>query len=56
MKYMNKGIKELHEMLVKGEVTSEELVKESLELAHKNQIECNSFVTILVILHYIFCE
>ena len=47
MKYMNKGIKELHEMLVKGEVTSSELVKESLELAHKNQDMCNSFVTII---------
>ena len=47
MKYMNKGIKELHEMLVKGEVTSDELVKESLELAHKNQEKCNSFVTII---------
>ena len=47
MKYMNKGIKELHEMLINGEVTSEELVKESLELAHLNQEKCNSFVTIL---------
>ena len=47
MKYMNKGIKELHEMLVKGEVTSDELVKEALELAHSNQEMCNSFVTIL---------
>ena len=47
MKYMNKGIKELHEMLKNGEVTSSELVKESLELAHKNQEMCNSFVTIL---------
>ena len=47
MKYMNKGIKELHEMLKNGLVTSDELVKESLELAHKNQDMCNSFVTIL---------
>lgn len=47
MKYMNLSIKELHEKLVNGEVTSDELVKESLELAHKNQSECNSFVTII---------
>ena len=47
MKYMNKGIKELHELLVSGEVTSDELVREALELAHINQDKCNSFVTIL---------
>lgn len=47
MKYMNKSITELHEMLVKGEVTSEELVKESLELSHKVQERCNAFVTIM---------
>ena len=47
MKYMNKGIKELHDMLVNGEVTSEELVKESLELSHEIQEKHNAFVTIL---------
>ena len=47
MKYMNKSIEELHEMLVKGEVTSDELVKESLELSHEVQKKCNAFVTIL---------
>ena len=47
MSYMDKGIKKLHDLLVKGEVTSDELVKEALELAHKNQDMCNSFVTIL---------
>ncbi len=47
MKYMNKSIEELHEMLKKGEVTSEELVKESLELSHQIQDECNAFVTII---------
>ena len=31
MKYMNKSITELHDMLKKDEVTSDELVKESLE-------------------------
>jgi len=47
MKYMNKSIEELHELLIKGEVTSEELVKESLELSHIVQKKCNAFVTIL---------
>ena len=47
MKYMNKSIEELHELLVKGEVTSDELVKESLELSHEIQEKCNAFVTIL---------
>ena len=47
MKYMNKTIEELHELLVKGEVTNDELVKESLELSHKVQEECNAFVTIM---------
>ena len=47
MKYMDKSIEELHEMLVKGEVTSEELVKESLERSHEIQDKCNAFVTIL---------
>ena len=47
MKYMDKSISELHDMLVKGEVTSNELVKESLELSHEVQDKCNAFVTIL---------
>ncbi len=47
MKYMNLSITELHEKLKNGEVTSEELVKESLELSHKVQDKCNAFVTIL---------
>lgn len=47
MKYMDKSIEELHEMLVKGEVTSEELVKESLERSHEIQNKCNAFVTII---------
>lgn len=47
MKYMNKTVLELHDMLVKGEVTSDELVKESLELSHEVQDKCNAFVTIL---------
>ena len=47
MKYMDKSIEELHEMLIKGEVTSDELVKESLSLSHEVQEKCNAFVTIL---------
>ena len=35
MKYMNKSITELHEMLVKGEVTSEELAPVVLTAASK---------------------
>ena len=45
MEYMNLGIKELHDLLKEGKVTSEELVVESLKKAHANQDECNSFVT-----------
>ena len=47
MKYMNKSIEELHELLIKGDVTSDELVKESLKLSHEVQDKCNAFVTIL---------
>ena len=47
MKYMNKSLTELHDMLVKGEVTSDELVKEALELSHEVQDKYNAFVTIL---------
>jgi len=44
---MNLSITELHEKLKNNEVTSEELVKESLELSHRVQDKCNAFVTIL---------
>ena len=44
---MNKSISELHEMLVNGSVTSDELVKESLDMCKKVQEETNSFVTII---------
>ena len=47
MKYMNKSIEELHDLLKRGEVTSKELIDESLELSHKLQEKCNAFVTIL---------
>ena len=47
MKYMNKSITELHELLKSGKVTSNELVQESLELSHEVQNKYNAFVTIL---------
>lgn len=47
MKYMNLSISDLHEKLKNGEVTSDELVKESLDLSYKVQDKCNAFVTIL---------
>lgn len=47
MSFMEKSITELHEMLKNNEVTSEELIKESLEKSHQLQEECNAFVTIL---------
>ena len=47
MEYMSKTITELHELLKNGEVTSKELIKESLEKSYKLQNECNAFVTIL---------
>ena len=47
MKYMDKSIEELHELLIKGEVTSSDLVKESLEKSYEVQEKCNAFVTIL---------
>lgn len=47
MEYLHNGILEIHEALKKGEVTSEELIKEAKEKAQKLQEECNPFVTIL---------
>ena len=47
MKYMSKSIDSIRSAIDKNEVTSEELIKESLELAHTYQDEYNSFVTIL---------
>ena len=47
MAYMDKSIKEIHEALKSGKVTSDELVKESLKKAHDVQDKCNAFVTIL---------
>ncbi len=47
MSYMDKSLTEIHESLVNGEVTSSDLIKESLEKAHSLQPKCNAFVTIL---------
>ncbi|MBE6160716.1 MAG: Asp-tRNA(Asn)/Glu-tRNA(Gln) amidotransferase subunit GatA [Firmicutes bacterium] len=47
MKYMNLGIEELHEKLKNKEVTSKELIEESLKLSHEVEDKCNAFVTIL---------
>ena len=47
MSYMDKSIKEIHEALLNKEITSEELVKESLSKAHEVQDKCNAFVTII---------
>lgn len=47
MDYMSKTIKEIHADLINGNVTSDDLVKESLERSHLVQEKCNAFVTIL---------
>ncbi len=44
---MNKTIEELHELLKTGQVTSKELIQESLEKSHKVKEKYNAFVTIL---------
>lgn len=46
-KYMEMSIEELHSLLKSGEVTSEELIKESLAKSHEIQEKYNAFVTIL---------
>ena len=47
MAYMDKTIEEIHEALKEGKVTSEELIKESLQKSHEVQEKYNAFVTIL---------
>ena len=47
MKYMNLSIEELHEKLKSKEVTSKELIEESLKLSHEVKDKYNAFVTIL---------
>ena len=41
------GIVKLHEMLINKEITSEDLIKESLIKSHKLKEKCNAFVTIM---------
>ena len=47
MEYMTKTLKEIHNDLKEGKVTSLELVKEALKRSHEVQESCNAFVTIL---------
>ncbi|MGE5456448.1 MAG: amidase family protein [Ignavibacteriales bacterium] len=47
MKYLHLTIDELRMLLDNGKVTSEDLIKESLDKAHEYQDEYNPFVTIL---------
>lgn len=44
---LDKSIEALHESLINKEVTSEELVKESLKKCHEAQEKTNAFVTII---------
>ena len=46
-KYMEKSIEELHSLLKNGEVTSEQLIKESLANSQEVQTKYNAYVTIL---------
>ena len=47
MAHLDKSIEELHELLVNGEVTSDELVSESLKMSHELNEKSNAFVTIM---------
>lgn len=47
MKNSFKSIEELHNDLVSGNVSSSDLIEESLKRSHKLQDECNAFVTIM---------
>ncbi len=44
---MNKSILELHDLLVKNEISSNELVQEAIKKSHEVQTKYNAFVTIL---------
>ncbi len=44
---MDKTIEELHELLKSGKVTSQELIRESLQKSHEVEEKYNAFVTIL---------
>ena len=47
MKYMEKSLEEIHEALKNKEVTSEQLIQESLKKSKEVQKDYNAFVTIL---------
>ena len=47
MEYMNKGIIEIHNALLNEDITSSELIKESLKKSHIVQKNNNAFVTII---------
>ncbi len=47
MTYLEKSIEQIHEALINGSVTSESLIKESIEKSKLIQEKCNAFVTIL---------
>ncbi len=47
MKFLNKSIEEIHESLKNDEVTSQELVQESIQKSKELQEKCNAFVTII---------
>ena len=44
---LEKDILSIHDALVRGEVTSEELVREAIKRSHEVEESCNAFVTIL---------
>lgn len=47
MSYMDKSLEEIHAALINKEISSKELIKESLDKSHQLQESCNAFVTIL---------
>ncbi len=47
MKYMNKSITDLRELLDNNEVTPSDLISESISVSHEVQDKCNAFVTII---------
>ncbi len=47
MKNNFKTIEQLHEELINGKITSQQLIDEAIKRSHKLQKECNAFVTIL---------
>ena len=47
MTYMTRSVEELHELLVKGEVSPKELLDEALQKSHEVQEKYNAFVTVV---------